>query len=136
HAGSVTDRGPWERPPEAAEPGSAVASGLSLGALGNGYANPSGQRVEPVWWSDGRNDPWRDPNTPTEIVVRPDPAVARIPPLEPVAPPAPPGVERIRLVPLLLVTALLVGLVSGALGGTLGYRFGVNQPATQLGGDP
>lgn len=81
------------------------------------------ERAAEIWWSDGRSDPWRDPSTPTEIVVPVPPAQAPPAPLEPVADPdAPSG---FRLVPVVLVTALLVGLVAGALGGTLGYRFGV-----------
>jgi putative serine protease PepD len=76
---------------------------------------------EPAWWSDARNDPWRNPATPTEIIVPAAPPVPAAPaePLE--FPDRPAG--RGRLVPVLLVTALLVGLVAGALGGLLGYTY-------------
>lgn len=97
---------------------------------------PAGHRsgaghAEPVWWSDGDNDPWRDPSTPTEIRLPPGPPAG--PALEPVDLPGQPADDRVRLVPVVLVTALLVGLVGGALGGTLGYRYGVLERGTTLG---
>lgn len=110
HAGTVTDGGSWAR-----WPGTAAGSGAA------GSLVPQSQ-LEPVWWSDARSDPWRDPATQTEIVV-PAPPASRPPvPAEPVLDPAPPAGRR-RLVAAVLVTALLVGLVAGALGGMLGYTF-------------
>lgn len=88
------------------------------------------------WWSDGRNDPWRDPTTQVEIVM---PAVAPAslpPPTEPVEDPDT-VVPTWRLISTVLVTALLVGLVAGGLGGALGYALATRDRAgTVLGADP
>ncbi|QSB17490.1 trypsin-like peptidase domain-containing protein [Natronosporangium hydrolyticum] len=93
-------------------------------------------RSADFWWSDGQHDPWRNPATPTEIVVA-APSAPDLPELEPVADPTAATGGRLRLVPVVLVTALLVGLVAGAMGGTLGYRFGAGQaPGTVLGAGP
>lgn len=83
-----------------------------------------GGRAEPVWWSDGDRDPWRNPATETEIVLV-APGSAPAAPLEPLPEPAT-GARAgpARLVPIIIVTALLVGLVAGAVGGTLGYTYG------------
>lgn len=99
----MTDRGSWARWP------------------------PTAQERGTTWWADAENDPWRDPATPTEIVL-PAPSPPRPPtPTEPVPDPdAPAG--RGRLVPAVLVTALLVGLVAGALGGALGYTYAAREP--------
>lgn len=87
-----------------------------------------------VWWSDARNDPWRDPATATEIVVT-EPVPARSA-LEPVADPdAAPAPGRGRVLLAVVVTALVVGLVAGVLGGALGYTYAERQrPAAGLGG--
>ena len=77
--------------------------------------------VDP-WWSDGRSDPWRNPDTPTEIVLPAPPPSRPAPPVEPVPAPGQPS-GRGRLATVVLVTALLVGLVAGALGGVLGYTY-------------
>jgi putative serine protease PepD len=90
---------------------------------------------ESPWWSDALSDPWRDPTTPTQIVLPAAPQPAS-PPLEPVPHPgsaSPPG----RWVGVILVTALLTGLLAGVLGGALGYTY-ANRDAggTILGADP
>jgi putative serine protease PepD len=110
HAGWVTDGGTWARRPAAADP-----------AAPAGGPDAPDRSPEPAWWSDARNDPWRNPATPTEIIVPAAPPVpaAAVEPLE--LPDRPDG--RGRLLPVVLVTALLVGLVAGALGGLLGYTY-------------
>lgn len=59
-------------------------------------------------------------------------------PTEPVAGPAVASTSRPRMVTALLVTALLVGLVAGALGGVLGYTYAGRDRTggTVLGADP
>ena len=101
-----------------------------VGPAGAGAAN------HPIWWSDAPHDPWRNPTTPTEVVLPVPPSHPAIPPLEPVSAPEPaPG--RPRLLPVVLLTALVTGLVAGGLGGTLGYRFAAANPVgTVLGADP
>jgi putative serine protease PepD len=99
---------------------------------------PAGPAVpDPAWWSDARADPWRDPETRTEIVL-PAPVPAHpSAPVEPVGSPHLPA-GRGRLVLAVVVTALLAGLVAGMLGGMLGYTYaGRNgSPGTVLGAGP
>lgn len=85
-----------------------------------------------VWWTDGHRDPWRDPQTETEVVLPEPPTGAASPPLEPVPHPETTGGAGSwsRAAPTILVTALIVGLVAGGLGGTLGYRFGAHDDVT------
>jgi putative serine protease PepD len=91
--------------------------------------------AESPWWSDALSDPWRDPATPTEIVL-PAHAQPSPPALEPVPDPdvAPrPG----RLFGTILIAALLTGLLAGVLGGALGYTYANrNGAGTVLGADP
>ena len=88
------------------------------------------------WWSDGRNDPWRDPTTQVEIVVPAPAPPSSPPPIEPVENPDA-GVPRGRLISTVLVISLLVGLVAGALGGALGFAFANrDRDGTTLGADP
>lgn len=89
--------------------------------------------TDAYWWSDARNDPWRDPATPTEIVVtEPAPAGAG---LEPVADPDAPAPGRGRVLLAVVVTALAVGLVAGVLGGALGFTYAErHRPAASLDG--
>jgi putative serine protease PepD len=107
----VTDGGSWTRWPAPAAGSGAAAAPLL----------PHDRQAE-IWWSDARNDPWRDPSTQAEIVI-----TALLParppvPVEPVEGPTVP-VSRRRLFAAVLVTALLVGLAAGALGGVLGYTY-------------
>jgi putative serine protease PepD len=85
------------------------------------------------WWSDARNDPWRDPGTPTEIVVT-SPATTRAPaPLEPVDDPDDPARSGSgRMVPMVALVAVMVGVLAGTLGGALGYLFAERNRATEL----
>jgi putative serine protease PepD len=81
------------------------------------------------------SDPWRDPATPTEIVLPPRRHPPAPPPLEPVGDPAAaprPG----RLLGLALVTVLLTGLLGGVLGGALGYIYAGRDNGTVLGAEP
>src|ERR1700754_1964240 len=73
-----------------------------------------------AWWSDALADPWRDPSTPTAVVMQvPEPGDAPRP--EPVVDPNAP---RRSLTPVLLI-CLVTALLAGGLGGTLGYVFAV-----------
>jgi putative serine protease PepD len=68
-----------------------------------------------VWWSDGANDPWRNPHSQAVIVSYREP----LPP-----PPAPTGAD-LDLVPRrglsYVIVALVVGLLAGGLGGAVGF---------------
>ncbi len=90
----VTDRSGWQAP-----------------------QRPPGGSAPSAWWSDALDDPWRDPAAPAAVVVRQ-------PALEP--PPTPadaaPGGRRTGL-GLVLVVSIVVALLAGALGGTLGFLF-------------
>ncbi len=66
------------------------------------------------WWSDGSNDPWRDPTAHTVIVSRADPSPPEEPVLESVAEKPAPGLRLV--VTVAAVTALLAGVLGGALG--------------------
>ena len=79
----------------------------------------SGQHPSP-WWSDALSDPWRDPYTPTAVVV-PPPATPPGPPPENVPNPDAPR----RPIASILVICLVTALLAGGLGGTLGYVFAV-----------
>jgi putative serine protease PepD len=92
--------------------------------------------AESPWWSDALADPWRDPTTPTEIVLAAPPRSQAPPATEPVPDPdtAPrPG----RVLGILLITALLTGVLGGAMGGALGYTYANrDDTAIALGADP
>jgi putative serine protease PepD len=71
------------------------------------------------WWSDALADPWRDPHAPSAVVVQhqaQDDGAA----LEPV--PDPDAGPRRGLGPVLLI-AVVSALLAGLLGGALGYTF-------------
>lgn len=114
------------------------ASRATPGGTGSQHSGVPSHRSEDVWWSDGHTDPWRDPSTPTQIVV-PAPAASRAyPPLEPVeSPDAPDRRGLVRVLPAVVVTAVLVGVLAGVLGGALGYTYAArDRPSTVLGADP
>ena len=115
HAGKVTDGTGWASGPAMAGPG--------------WPPGPPGVPAEPVWWSDARHDPWRDPRTQTEIIVPAPPPAVPPAPVEPVGLLDPPA-ARGRLVTAVLVTTLLVGLVAGALGAMLGYTYAGRTPGS------
>jgi putative serine protease PepD len=109
---------------------------LGSGAEETPVWRPNGDGASSPWWSDGRNDPWRDPSTPTEIVMPSPPPASPPPPIEPVQP-AGAGLPRGRVLMAVLVTALLVGLAAGVLGGALGYTLASrDRTGTVLGGSP
>ncbi len=87
---------------------------MTGGAWSPGPAQP--------WWSDGANDPWRNPESETVIVSR-APA-ASPPPERPPEPSAGPGQLR-----LILTVALAAGLLAGGLGGAIGYVAAANRQA-------
>jgi putative serine protease PepD len=72
------------------------------------------------WWSDALSDPWRDPYSPSQVVVPTAPAGGGPGP-EPVTNPDAPRRTFGSQVAISLVTALL----AGSLGGALGYLFAV-----------
>ncbi len=120
--GGGADRGPY--PPA---PGYPVSPPLP------GGASPPPVPVTTTWWSDALGDPWRDPASPSAIVVRTPGAgaTAAIPQPEPLPQP---GAGRQSL-GLVFLVALVTALLAGALGGTLGYVFaGGGTGHTVLGG--
>ncbi len=69
------------------------------------------------WWSDGQNDPWRNPGAQTVIVQRTEPPAP--PPVEPALDAAPQRpVHGMRLV---VTVAVVSALLAGVLGGAVGY---------------
>ena len=88
----------------------------------------SGQSPSP-WWSDAVNDPWRDPYTPTAVVV---PSAPAIPGPAPESVPDPDAPRR-SLGPILAI-CLVTALLAGGLGGTLGYVFAVRGGVATGGG--
>ncbi|MEE6259450.1 trypsin-like peptidase domain-containing protein [Plantactinospora sonchi] len=74
------------------------------------------------WWSDALHDPWRNPGTPTAVVVQASAASAGGAAPEPVTDPD--AAPRRGLAPFFLVS-LVTAMLAGALGGSLGYAFAV-----------
>jgi putative serine protease PepD len=103
----VTDGSAW-RPPDGV---------AGQGALGARSTSTTGTGQSP-WWSDALSDPWRDPDAPAAVVIRP---AAEPPPLEP--DPASAGTGPRRGLGLVLLVAVVSALLAGSLGGTLGYVF-------------
>jgi putative serine protease PepD len=85
------------------------------------------------WWSDARHDPWRDPQAPASVVIRPTSSGAEAP--EEVADPDAPR----RGIGTIVLISVLSALLAGSLGGALGYAFAVRGGAggaTPLGAGP
>ncbi|MFI1991310.1 S1C family serine protease [Actinoplanes sp. NPDC020271] len=99
----MTDGGNWRRPPTAP-------------------SVPGGHQQSPgsPWWTDALNDPWRDPQAPSAVVL-PPPVPTGGPALDPVPDPDAP---RRSYTPILLI-CLLTALLAGGIGGTLGFVFAV-----------
>ncbi len=74
-----------------------------------------------AWWSDALADPWRDPDAPAAVVVRPPVGPPPLPE-DPAVRPAGEGPRRPGL-RLVFLVAVVTALLAGALGGTLGYVF-------------
>ena len=64
----MTDGSAWRQPDGVA----------GQGALGARSTSTTGTGQSP-WWSDALSDPWRDPDAPSAVVIRP---AAEPPPLE------------------------------------------------------
>ncbi|WBB82416.1 trypsin-like peptidase domain-containing protein [Micromonospora sp. WMMD882] len=142
----VTDGWDWRQPaatPPAHPPvgGAPPSGGVPGGTTGGLRGLPAGGRTSPgvgaasPWWSDALADPWRDPATPTAVVLPGAPADEAEP--EPVVDPDAPG-QRPALRQALLI-ALVAALLAGTLGGALGYAFAVRGGAaggTVLGAQP
>jgi putative serine protease PepD len=97
---------------------------------------PSTQAGHPAngsspWWSDALADPWRDPYSPSAVVV-PAPPDTSGPQPEPVADPDAP---RRSLTPILVI-CLVTALLAGGLGGTLGYVFALKGGVGRGAGTP
>ncbi|HEX5543580.1 MAG TPA: trypsin-like peptidase domain-containing protein [Micromonospora sp.] len=92
--------------------------------------SPGGAAEAAHWWSDALRDPWRNPHSPTMVVVPAGPEPSALPEQVP-----DPGAPRGQgLFPVLLVS-LITALLAGSLGGALGYAFAVRSHvgATELG---
>ena len=134
----MTDGSAWRQPdgagwhgaPSAHATSTSSATGLAGGgpggpsggvAGGNGHhgsGGASGGGRSP-WWSDALGDPWRDPEAPSAVVIRP--AVGSSgPPLEPIANPATSSGRGLGLV---FLVAAITALLAGGLGGALGFVF-------------
>jgi putative serine protease PepD len=78
------------------------------------------------WWSDGGNDPWRDPSAQTVIVSRADVSAPAEEPVEATTPRAAPGVR------MLVAVAIISALLAGALGGALGFVAAVKRASPRV----
>ncbi|WP_345625422.1 S1C family serine protease [Rugosimonospora acidiphila] len=103
----MTDGSAWRQPDGVARQGAPGARSTSTTGTG-----------QSPWWSDALGDPWRDPDAPSAVVIRP---AAAPPPLEPDPTITAPG-ER-RSLGMVFLVAVVTALLAGALGGTLGYVF-------------
>ena len=103
----MTDGWNWRRPDA---PGSAPP------ATTPPAMTPSAPPASSPWWSDARNDPWRDPYAQTAVIVQAQPDPAGAPePLEVLR-------ERSRRgLGLVLLVAMVTALLAGGLGGALGF---------------
>jgi putative serine protease PepD len=113
-APNVTDGWNWRQPdgtPTSAYPPPSPAPPAG------GPPAPSGGGASP-WWSDALADPWRDPHAPSAVVVHQP--VDQGAPLEPM--PDPDSAPRRGLGPVLLIS-VVSALLAGLLGGALGYTF-------------
>ncbi|WP_246002502.1 S1C family serine protease [Allorhizocola rhizosphaerae] len=69
------------------------------------------------WWSDALNDPWRDPNTPVRLIQPSGAPAAPPPPPQPAQPP-------FKTWWVAGIVGLVSALLAGLLGGALGVRYG------------
>ncbi|HEY2669525.1 MAG TPA: trypsin-like peptidase domain-containing protein [Rugosimonospora sp.] len=110
----MTDGSPWRQPDGVA--GQSAPGARSTSTSGTGQS---------PWWSDALGDPWRDPDAPSAVVIRPS---AAPPPLEP--DPTSAGAGPRRGLGLVFLVAIVTALLAGSLGGTLGYVFASKGGAT------
>ncbi|BCJ58752.1 hypothetical protein Jiend_21740 [Micromonospora endophytica] len=127
--------GPQHPPATPLQGGQPAASPLPAGPAGTPLtagppataALPGGPAGASPWWSDALADPWRDPHAPAAVVIPAAPAPGSEP--EPVTDPdAPgrPGLRQLMLIPL--ISALLAGMLGGALGYAFAVRGGAAAP--------
>jgi putative serine protease PepD len=77
-----------------------------------------GSGRQDVWWSDALHDPWRDPASPSAVVMRTSGTGDAVPAPEPVT-----AAPTRRGLGLVFLVAIVTALLAGGLGGTLGYVF-------------
>jgi putative serine protease PepD len=122
--------------------GSSESSGALYDPSTRGAAHASGAPQSPLlspgqagaspWWSDGANDPWRDPQAPAALVVAaPVPAEAVEPPD---FTPHGRGVGLSHVLIISIVSALLAGALGGALGYVAAVRGGAAGGSSLAGG--
>jgi putative serine protease PepD len=125
----VTDGSAWRQPdgagwqgaPGARATSTSSAPGLAAAGSANGGANGgrlAGGARSP-WWTDALGDPWRDPDAPSAVVIRPSVGSSG-PPLEPIADPS---TAPRRGLGLVFLVAAITALLAGGLGGALGFVF-------------
>jgi putative serine protease PepD len=115
----VTDGWNWRQPEGTATPGHAPSSRPTIGVRAGSAGVPD---PASPWWSDALHDPWRDPGTPTAVVVQVPPSSAGGGAPEPVSDP---DAGRRRGLGSVFLVSLVTALLAGALGGALGYAFAV-----------
>jgi putative serine protease PepD len=107
-------------------------SGSGQNWSGQNWSGQTGQAPgsSALWWADAAGDPWRDPSSPSAIVVRAPGSGAPEPPKQP----TPAGGRPLGTI---FLVAVVTALLAGALGGTLGYVFAsrnLGRGTTVLGG--
>jgi putative serine protease PepD len=134
----VTDGSAWRQPdgagwhgaPGAHSTSTSSATGLTGGGQGGPMGSPVGGNgnhgvngglggARSPWWTDALGDPWRDPEAPSAVVIRPSVGSSG-PPLEPIADPA--AAPR-RGLGMVFLVAAITALLAGGLGGALGFVF-------------
>jgi len=125
----VTDGSAWRQPDGAGWQGAqgaratSTSSATGLAAAGNGNGARGGGHLgngaRSPWWNDALADPWRDPDSPSAVVIRPSVGSSG-PPLEPLADPS---TATRRGLGLVFVVAAITALLAGGLGGALGFVF-------------
>lgn len=100
--------------------GSVNGGGVNGGGVnGGGFGGGSGNGARSPWWNDALGDPWRDPDSPSAVVIRPSVGSSG-PPLEPITDPSTTARRGLALV---FVVAAITALLAGGLGGALGFVF-------------
>jgi putative serine protease PepD len=112
----VTDGSAWRQPDGAGWQGAPGARATSTSSA-TGLA--SGGNGRSPWWTDALGDPWRDPDAPSAVVIRPATGSSG-PPLEPVIDP---DAAPRRGLGLVFLVATITALLAGGLGGALGFVF-------------
>lgn len=130
----MTDGWNWHRPDDddANRQGAEQGAGSREPAMSppTGPSAANAPQHGDYWWTDATQDPWRDPAAPTRLA---QPAPIGPPP----APDAPRGSGRLNrrtiwTVALVTATALVAGVVGGALG--VGFATATREPQATIGG--